>query len=592
MRPRSAGTVLAAAVLAFGAGCTTSGDAAQPAAAPTAGSSSGGGESGVANGVGGQTGSTAGQGDTGKAGGLLRVLVAGAAPALDAQAVESGADALFVGRTVARTLTALRPDAAVGPPFYVADLATAAGEPDSSGLVWTFTLREGVTWDDGQPLTCQDFQRGIARAFLPGAPFAHNSVARSVLAVPADWRGPGDASGQAAFAKAVTCTGARLSLTLRSPEPELNALVASPEFAPAHASAGSSVQSAPRSLGPYRFDHALDSGGYVLSRNSHWRKETDPVRQANPDEVEVVAGLSDTAVLQRLLNDEGDDAKAVSWARGTPALLNQIQGFPAIRSRVTTPWSGAVEYLAPNLRSPVMKNVAVRRAFALATDSQAYVAALGGASVGSATGTLVGPTVSGRSPSGVPAGASDRAAQALAALRAAGVTVPVPVRLAVPDVEATTKAFATVRATWRAAGFEVTIVPLPVEGYLDRVATATAAGSLDVVRMVWTPDHPSASAVLQPLFDSSLTAGGTSSGPNVGWFADASVNVAMAKAHLLPLGDERDAAWAEIDRQLLAQAAYVPLVARRAIHLHGSKVAGAQENPIAGTVDLAVVSVS
>src|SRR5689334_16233084 len=45
------------------------------------------------------------------------------------------------------------------------DLATDAGTTPDGGKTWSFTLKDGIKWEDGSDITCADFQYGISRSF-------------------------------------------------------------------------------------------------------------------------------------------------------------------------------------------------------------------------------------------------------------------------------------------------------------------------------------------------------------------------------------------------------------------------------------------
>ncbi len=47
----------------------------------------------------------------------------------------------------------------------VADLATDTGTPNEDASSWTFTIKDGVTWEDGSAITCEDFRYGASRTF-------------------------------------------------------------------------------------------------------------------------------------------------------------------------------------------------------------------------------------------------------------------------------------------------------------------------------------------------------------------------------------------------------------------------------------------
>ena len=47
----------------------------------------------------------------------------------------------------------------------VPDLATDTRHATDGGKTWSFTLRDGVTWQDGSAVTCEDIKYGVSRTF-------------------------------------------------------------------------------------------------------------------------------------------------------------------------------------------------------------------------------------------------------------------------------------------------------------------------------------------------------------------------------------------------------------------------------------------
>jgi len=96
---------------------------------------------------------------------------------LDPQRVYVGRDITNLSRTVYRTLVSFPisddPDTANTP---VADLATDTGTSTEGGKVWSFTVKDGVKWEDGQPVTCEDFKYGRrARSRPTSSPVARTT---------------------------------------------------------------------------------------------------------------------------------------------------------------------------------------------------------------------------------------------------------------------------------------------------------------------------------------------------------------------------------------------------------------------------------
>ena len=47
----------------------------------------------------------------------------------------------------------------------IPDLATDTGQSNEDATEWSFTLKDGPKWQDGQPITCEDVKYGVSRTF-------------------------------------------------------------------------------------------------------------------------------------------------------------------------------------------------------------------------------------------------------------------------------------------------------------------------------------------------------------------------------------------------------------------------------------------
>ena len=134
---------------------------------------------------------------------------------LDPQRNYTGEDLAFANGYLQRTLTAYKysPDGeeATG---LVPDLATDTGTASADAKSWTFTLKDGVTFEDGTPITCEDVKYGVSRTFATDIITDGPTYAISLLDIPTDkdgnsvYKGPYVTKGSdaAAFDKAVECT--------------------------------------------------------------------------------------------------------------------------------------------------------------------------------------------------------------------------------------------------------------------------------------------------------------------------------------------------------------------------------------------------
>lgn len=540
-------------------------------------------------------------------GGTLHALSLGPVVTWDPQRIASRDDMAFASRVFARTLTAYAPNTDPDQQArLVGDLADDTGTPGTDLRTWSFTLRDGVLWQDGSPVTCADVAYGISRTFATQEIGGGPTDALAVLAIPrrpdgtSTYPGPyatGDAvvKAQAAFDKAVTCKGQEITFTLSTPLSDFNELVSQTAFGPVKESADRRAEGGYDvfSAGPYMLKGAWEAGrGGTFVRNPAWNRAGDPIRRAHPDEIRFQEGLETQAVAQQVMADGGTGRVSVSLGSAPPAIQQRITAVESLRERSVNPRTGVVDYLVPNTRSAVFKDEKVRLALAAATNRDAYVTAIGGTTAADPTRSLV--------PAGLPAaheadpvgtGTRGDAARAKALLAEAEKTGPVPFTVAYRSTPTSDKAMAALVAGWRLAGFEPTTRPI-TDDYFTAISDPGLAGEVDVFWSNWAPAWASASTILPPLFDSSINITPAGPGRDYGYWNSTDLNARMARVQTIADRTARELAWAEIDRSLLEQGAYIGLAERRALYISGSDVRNLSANTVnGGVVELADIAV-
>jgi peptide/nickel transport system substrate-binding protein len=535
-------------------------------------------------------------------GGTLHFLQASAAEHLDPQRVYIGRDLSNLNRLAYRSWVAFPPgatDAEEGS-TPVADVATDTGTANADATQWSFTVKPGVKWQDGSPVTCEDFAYGASRTFAQDIITGGPNYIIGYLDVPKDkdgspaYKGPYTKVGQDLYDKAVSCKGDTITYKFNKPWPDFPLAVASLRaFDPYKQSEDEGEKSNLKvfSNGPYMLDGKwnFDTGGKFV-RNPEWDKSTDDIRQANPDEVVFELGLEPETLIDRLIADSGDDADAVATTSVTAAQYSQITGPVADRSvNIESPF---VDYVLPNFNQ--MKNVKVRQALAAATDRQAYSNALGGDKASTPALTIVNPAVPGFQENdafGAAEGGDIEKAKQL--LQESGEKLPYPITFTYPiGSEATDKAMAALKEGWDAAGFKTTLDGLDPSGpYYETVQNP--GSDSDVIWGGWGADWPSVSTVIPPLFDSRINLTPASNGQDYGNYKSDEVNSMIDDALAEPDLDAAATKYQDIDKKLAEDVAYVPLDITKFYYLRGSKVENyVNSTSTSGYPDLAVISLS
>jgi len=444
---------------------------------------------------------------------------------VDPQRVYTGEDLAFMGGTTMRSLTAYKfsADEKEGTSL-VPDMATDVGTASNGGKTWTFTLRDGVTWQDGSDVTCDDIKYGVSRTYATsvinqGPTYA---VVYLDIATEADgssaYKGPypvGDPPavvGQDLFDKAVTCDGKTITFNLNKPIADFNYTVtlgfgAVQKAADTGELFGTVAPFVP-SNGPYKVEsYTTGNGGkYILVRNDAWKPESDPYRKAYPDRWEVHFGIDPKVLDQRIMQSAGNDAFAVQYGQIQPDL-----GVIFTDPNTTTAQYGARAisgfdpysryYWIDNNKVP---NVKIRQAMAVALDREAIRLNIGGAFAGGFADGLVKPNIGGDyAPTGFwdtffgkaidPHGDPDLAKQLIID---SGDPAPSLV-FNFADTPVNQRTAAIVIDSLGKAGITVTPAPLEPGQYYSTVFDPAKSGHFGTAG--WGADWPNASTVLPPL---------------------------------------------------------------------------------------------
>jgi len=471
----------------------------------------------------------------------------------------------------------------------VPDLATDTGAVSDGAKTWRFTLRDGVTWQDGKAITCEDVKYGASRVFATDVITGGPNYILSYLDVPAGkdglpaYKGPYRKTGQADFDKAITCSGKTITYHFKKPWPDFNlataALLMMSPFRQDQ-DRGDKSNFVIFSSGPYKLQGTWEKEkGATLVRNENYDPKTDTtkLRKALPDKIVFTIGQPAETIYDRLIADSGTDKFAVTSERTPPAYYSQIQGEVADRSvNVESPY---VNYLVPNFTK--VKSLKVRQAIAMATDATSWITAGGGDRAYLTARSIVNPAVVGYQDNAAftaPPSGDPLAAKKL--LQESGVPVPYPLIFQYPSSDTADKQAAGLKQTWEKAGFKVTLDGLG-DTYYDVIQKPDNDG--DVMWGGWGADWPSAITVTAPLFDSRPNGvgvkGATSNGQDYGNYQSDAFNALVDRAQSASSLDDQTKVLQDADLQLGKDVAYIPLDIQKFNFVRGSKVTGYVNTP-------------
>ncbi|MBT1183949.1 ABC transporter substrate-binding protein [Streptomyces sp. CJ_13] len=496
---------------------------------------------------------------------------------------------------VFRTLTTRnREDGAAGTKV-VPDLATDTGKANADATEWTYTLKDGLKYEDGTPITTADIKYGIERSFAAelsgGAPYL-----RDWLVGGESYEGPYKNGGKG-LDSIVVPDDKTITFKLRKPEGEFPFLATQTQFAPVPKAkdTGVTYEEHPVSSGPYKVVKNDGDGEHLtLERNEHWDPKTDEERKAYPDKIDVRSGLDAAVINQRLSTSSGADAAAITTDTNLgPAELAQIGGDKQLAARVGTGHFGYTNYLAFNPKVAPFDNPKVRQAISYAVNRTSVVNAAGGSALAEpATTFLPEQEAFGFTKyDHFPAGATGDAAKARELLKEAGFPDGISITLTHNTAQnrQTGPEIATaVQQALAAAGITVKLEGLENNAFNERRWDAKNTPGFFLSR--WGADWPSGGPFLAPIFDGrQIVTNG--SNYNHAQLDDPAVNTEIdeiAKLTDLAAAGKR---WGALDKKIGEQALDVPLFHPVYKRLVGKDVKNVVISDWTGVLDISQVSV-
>ena len=512
----------------------------------------------------------------------------------------TGRDIAWFGSYLNRTLTAYDRAPGKDGSSVVADLATDTGTATNENKTWEFTLRDGVSFEDGSAVTCADIKYGVSRTFATDIITDGPTYAIGMLDVPtgadgsSTYKGPynTDATNDvASFDKAVTCSADNKTITfnLKRSVGDFNYTVTYLSFGPVPKAKddGDQYDLHPVSTGPYMIDSYKLKDQMVLVRNPNWKADSDPLRakRAFPDKIVVKFGMAQEVLDQTLISDK--DKTAVSLDALQPTNLTTVfdkAGNPVkeFADRAINVYDPYVTYAAVNVKK--LNCLPIRQAIYYAKDFKGLITLSGGqALAGDPADGVIKPVmgidykpVTGHEDF-MPAGNIPKAKALLAKAKTecpalyARVTDPARgITYDIGDTEVAKKAAAIWIAAMKRAGITLKFNFIETGQYYAVVLDATKQGDLSAAG--WAPDWANASTVIPELFTAE---GGFPMSQN---WDDAAYPAFKARvvANLSePDRAKQGAEWASLNQYAMDQQWVIPAVFSKTQEIWGSKIGGA-----------------
>jgi peptide/nickel transport system substrate-binding protein len=517
----------------------------------------------------------------GKQGGAVTFLAAG-----DVDYLDPGQTyytfGYMVHYAVNRTLYSFKPDDSAKPVPDIAD-----GEPQI-----TVHLKKGIKFAPpvNREVTSEDIKYGIERSFTTNVPSGYaTSYFAEIEGAPA---APVKIGKLKDFSGLQTPDPQTLIIKLTKPvAPRVAAALVMPITTPVPKEYASKFDAKNPSeydqyvafTGPYMVKNDPTSGKVTgrdagkkieIVRNPNWSKETD-YRPAFLDSITIEEGNDDLTVASRRTLSGSD---LMCCDSGQPPISILKRALTRNKDQLGRVPGGGTRWIALNTKVKPFDNINVRKALIAGFDRNALRLTRGGEEVGPIAQGFIPPGIPGHEESGgeqgftdldwmqKPGGDPELSKKYMLEAKKEGVPVSADGKYAGKDRILTIatnadpgKGTAAVAQTeFTKLGFKLNFRNVPQDILYTKFCAVPERQVAICPNVGWFKDFQDPESMLEPTFDGKAI----KPAGNVNWsqLNVPEINAAMAKAALLPIGGERNKAWADINKQIVSQAPGIPYV--------------------------------
>ncbi|MFN2543103.1 MAG: ABC transporter substrate-binding protein [Actinomycetota bacterium] len=478
----------------------------------------------------------------------------------------------------------------------VPDLAVSVPAPSHDGLTYTFHLRPGIKYSNGQQVRAGDVRASLERVLETSNPSTPRPdfYAGIVGAGSCGSRAQGQNSGEGTPAPLPPCDLSKGIVTddatgtvtfhLTAPDPEFVYKLAVPfaSILPSGTPPGDANSTRPLpATGPYMITSYDRHKVVELARNPsfhEWSGAAQP--DGFPDHITFLMNLSPDDLVDRILNGSLDASF------DTPP-ANRIEDIRAVDPGLLHPATGiATSYFLLNTRKAPFSNVDARRAVNLAANRGAWSDPFGNPAT--TTCQVLPPGVPGYHPycpytvspnpkTGAWSGPDLATARRL--VRRSG-TAGTHVTIYIMGVGEGTADRAA--ATLRSIGYPASVKVIPdTVKYFNYVIVHP---HVQMAASGWIGDYPAPSTFFRALLTCDGYHPGSPLNQNYGGFCDPKLDTLIAKAIDAQLTNPTLAIqlWAKADRTATDEAAWLPIDNPKFVRLSGKGVGGYSEHPVWG----------
>ncbi|MGW0190436.1 ABC transporter substrate-binding protein [Streptomyces sp. NPDC003362] len=271
------------------------------------------------------------------------------------------------------------------------DLATGLAKISDDGKTYTYTLRDGITWEDGKPITSKDVKYGIERVWAQDVLSGGPTYLKEVLDPKGEYKGPyKDKSADKLGLKAIeTPNDKTVVFKLPKANSDFEEMLALISASPVRQDKDTKSKYGlhPFSSGPYKFESYNPGKDLTLVRNTEWKQDSDPIRKAYPDKITIKFFSNANDLDARLIAGDYD----LDLAQTSLSPQGRSTALKEHKDNLDNPVSGYIRYAALAQNVKPFDNIHCRKAVLYGADHVSLQTARGGPVAGGDIGTNMLP---------------------------------------------------------------------------------------------------------------------------------------------------------------------------------------------------------
>jgi peptide/nickel transport system substrate-binding protein len=496
------------------------------------------------------------------------------------------------------------PDAATQVP------TTSNGGITNGGKTYTFTIRPGVTWQNGSAVTSADFLREF-KAFCNPAPggfvgnigYFESTIAGLTSYCNAETSyfantktHPITAANVTKFQNTHSISGINapkatvLKITLIHPAADFNYMMAMPFTSARPSSYDNYLPNSAQlnqhivSDGPYKITSYSPGKSLTMATNTNWKQSSDPIRHQYVAKIVLTMGVSDAAT--QLADEQAGKQDLVLDTPFEPSAIPGMLSSHNPQFKIW-PWSNTFPYIVFNLKSPdaggAMAKLGVRQAFQYGLNKVAVQKVYGGPDVATILNSVIPPGNTGYLNTNFYPNNSGNGdvSKCKSTLSSAGYPHGLTLTALYINDSVNSKLFSAVQASLAQCGIKLNGKPEPGSSYFVDLGNAPSnkPGQWDVGFPGWIPDWfgLNGRTIIPPFFQTDCRPNTI----NYGCVDNAQMNSLINQAETTTSTSTAGSLWGQANTLAMHNAWIVPMVSQQAPYFSSTRTHNSGSTAIA-----------